>query len=257
MYEFSRLNITYTVLSKRRLLKLVKNNFVRGWDDPRMPTIKGLRRRGYTPEILNTFCEEIGVTRNNNIVQYEKLQHAARSALHETAPRVMAVLDPFPVTITNLPAERTVVVPDFPHDPERGSHELIVEPEIYIDASDFRFEDSADYFGFAPGKVCNLKYAFAVRCDHVETDEAGVPLRLHVSIVETDEKVKGNITWVPANRAPKCEVRLYNHLFTVEEPDENWEAQLNPESEVVKREARVDPSISSTSSTQSAKFVYC
>ena len=133
MYEFSRLNITYTVLSKRRLLKLVKNSYVRGWDDPRMPTIKGLRRRGYTPEILNSFCEEIGVTRNNNSVQYEKLQHCARAALNDVAPRVMAALEPLRVRIINLDAPRVVTVPDFPQDPARGTHELEMEAEIFID----------------------------------------------------------------------------------------------------------------------------
>lgn len=205
VYEFARLNITYTVLSKRKLLKLVKTGYVRGWNDPRMPTLRGLRRRGYTAEILNAFCADIGVTRHNNVVQYEKLQHWARVTLHETAPRVMAVLDGIRARIINLDTPRTVTAADFPHAPERGSHELVIDHEIFVDRSDFRFEDSPDYFGLAPGKVCNLKYAFPVRCEHVDVDADSNPTLLHLSIVEADDnnKMKGEYT------SEVCTHRLY------------------------------------------------
>ena len=145
VYEMSRLNITNTVLSKRKLLKLVVSGFMHGWNDPRMPTIKGLRRRGYTPAILNAFCNDIGVTRNENVVEYERLAAIARNQLHETAPRVMAVIRPLRVQITGLAEvipNPLLTVPDFPFDPARGSHELAIEPVIFIDETDFRLVDS-------------------------------------------------------------------------------------------------------------------
>jgi glutaminyl-tRNA synthetase len=247
----SRLNVSYTVLSKRKLLKLVMNGFMRGWDDPRMPTIKGLRRRGYTPAIINAFCKDIGATRNANVVQYERLNAHARNGLHETSPRVMAVLQPLKLVISgrDLAGDAAnITVPDFPFDPTRGSHVLRIENEVYIDRSDFRLEDSEDYFGLAPGKVVGLKYAFRVRCESVETNGSGAPVLLRcVALPDSDlaeDKPKGSIQWVPASTAVPIEVRIYNPLFTVEEPtDEGWEAELNPESEVVMSGALADPSI--------------
>jgi len=175
VYEMSRLNISYTVLSKRKLLKLVNGKVVRGWDDPRMPTIKGLRRRGYTAKILNAFCNEIGVTRNENTVQYERLAATARNVLHETSPRVMAVLDPILVVLSGVPddASEPITVPDFPFDPSRGSHTVDLGSRVYIDQSDFREVDSEDYFGLAPNKAVTLKYAHKIHCDTVEKDDSG------------------------------------------------------------------------------------
>eukprot|EP00595_Chromulina_sp_UTEXLB2642_P003520 CAMPEP_0196765336 /NCGR_PEP_ID=MMETSP1095-20130614/8007_1 /TAXON_ID=96789 ORGANISM="Chromulina nebulosa, Strain UTEXLB2642" /NCGR_SAMPLE_ID=MMETSP1095 /ASSEMBLY_ACC=CAM_ASM_000446 /LENGTH=594 /DNA_ID=CAMNT_0042123213 /DNA_START=200 /DNA_END=1980 /DNA_ORIENTATION=+ len=249
VYEMSRLNITYTLLSKRKLLKLVNNGFMRGWDDPRMPTIKGLKRRGYTPEIINAFCNEIGVTRNYNVVQYDRLANAARNNLHENAPRVMAVLNPIKVILTNYPIESIppLVVNDFPFDANKGTHTVTIEKEIYIDSNDFRDVDSEDYFGLAPGKLVNLKYAFRIRCDEVIAENGKQVLLC--SILPNDpngEKPKGTIHWVPSTNAVVAEVRLYNYLFLVEEPtDDDWEKQLNPDSEIVITNALIDPSFNS------------
>lgn len=252
VYEMSRLNLTNTVLSKRKLLKLVSNGFMRGWNDPRMPTIKGLRRRGYTPEILNAFCREIGVTRNENVVQYERLAAQARASLHETAPRVMAVLKPLKVTITGLDgaiSNKELTVPDFPFDPARGSHTVAIESTIYIDESDFRTVDSEDFYGLAVGKIVGLKYACWIRCDSMVTNpETGAPVELLCTAMPESEdaavKPKSAIQWVPASSAVTAEVRVYNSLFTTEEPsDEKWEEELNPESEVVHLNAKIDASV--------------
>ncbi|CAM9498023.1 unnamed protein product, partial [Phaeothamnion confervicola] len=193
VYEFARLNITFTVMSKRRLLKLVKEGLVRGWDDPRMPTLKGLRRRGYTPLILNTFCDDIGVTRNEQVIEYARLQYWARQLLNESSPRAMAVLAPLKLVLTNAPKEaREMEVPDIPFTPEKGSHRLVLTPEIFIDASDFsRLEPDSDYFGLAPGKAAGLKYGPVIRCDEVVTGEDGVPTELRCSILEGTDRPKG------------------------------------------------------------------
>jgi len=246
VYEMSRLNISYTVLSKRKLLKLVNGKVVRGWDDPRMPTIKGLRRRGYTAKILNAFCNEIGVTRNENTVQYERLAATARNVLHETSPRVMAVLDPILVVLSGVPddASEPITVPDFPFDPSRGSHTVDLGSRVYIDQSDFREVDSEDYFGLAPNKAVTLKYAHKIHCDTVEKDDSGRVVRLLCSVLPSDAPApKGTIQWVPFANAVPAEVRMYDHLFTVEEPDDQWESQMNPLSEVVKPRALLDPSV--------------
>ena len=244
----SRLNITYTVLSKRKLLHLVDSKYMRGWDDPRMPTIRGLRRRGYSADIINAFCRDIGATRNENHVQIERLYAIARNYLNGTAERVMAVLDPIRVKVSNLPPTlQEITVPNFPQAPERGSHQISVETEIFIDASDFRLVDEKDYYGLAKGKYVGLKYTNGkIRCDEVVMNGQDI-LYLECTFTteeENAEKPKGNIQWVPCSKAVPVEVRLYDNLFTVEEPsDERWQAELNPVSEVVKSSAMVDPSI--------------
>jgi len=253
VYEMSRLNISYTVLSKRKLLKLVNSGFLRGWDDPRMPTIRGLRRRGYTKEIVNAFCTEIGVTRNENLIMYDRIAHVARLQLHESCVRVMAVLRPLKVTLT-VPddvivnvrpgANTTITVPDFPQDPSRGSHAVPFTTEICIDQSDFRLEDSKDFYGLAPGKVVGLKYGCHVRCDSFEMNAEKEVVALKCTVVsDPDENAKGMLQWVSAATAVEAEVRMYDHLFTVEEPDDDWEAQLNKSSEVIYHNALVDPSV--------------
>jgi glutaminyl-tRNA synthetase len=258
VYEMSRLNITNTVLSKRKLLKLVNNGYMRGWDDPRMPTIKGLRRRGYNRDVINGFCKDVGVTRNFNTVQYERLEHVARLALHETSPRVMVVLRPIKIVLTNFETifdgsgpdriSSTLSVGDFPFDLSRGSHDLTISRDIYIDAADFRVNDSPDYFGLAPGKAVYLKYiGLRIVCDKVDyIDAAGQePVLLHCSLLSADApgtKPKGTVHWVPALEAVALEVRLYDRLFTVEEPTDNWEKELNAGSEVV-LQSLADPSL--------------
>ena len=218
---------------------------MRGWDDPRMPTISGLRRRGYTADIINSFCKDIGVTRNENLIQYERLSAIARGALHECSVRVMAALSPLKVIIKDA-EEQLLDVPDFPHEPSRGSHDLTFEGTVYIDSSDFRMEDDPDYFGLAPGKMVNLKYASTIRCVNVKTDKKNNPVLLECVIVPKEEvaaqKPKGTISWVPKTGAIKAEVRLYDSLFTVEEPSEAWESELNPKSEIIVS-ALIDPSL--------------
>jgi glutaminyl-tRNA synthetase len=248
----SRLNISYTVLSKRKLLKLVMNGYMRGWDDPRMPTIKGLRRRGYSKDILNTFCNEIGVTRNANIVQYERLAATARTLLNDSSPRVMGILNPIRVELEGNDIEegKEIVIPNYPFDVTRGNHSMKMEKTLYIDRSDFRISDDSNYFGLAGDgkKMILLKYiGKRIICNRYETNEKGEVTVLKCSIVpeeeRKDEKVKGTLTWIPASFAIPVEVRLYNPLFMREEPnDETWEEELNPESEVVLKNALVDSS---------------
>lgn len=267
VYEMSRLNLCYTMLSKRKLLKLVTSGYMRGWDDPRMPTIKGLRRRGYTPEALNAFVKDVGVTRNENSVQYERLEAMARTHLHEDSPRVMAVLQPLKVVLTGRPVNDnstgafTTSVPNFPFDASRGSHDVFMEGnEIYIDSSDFRVIDSDDFYGLSVNKLVGLKYCpFAIRCDKVETDASGTPTLLHCTCVSSEDpsftKPKGLVQWVSAGASGLlCEVREYNHLFTVEEVgDAEWESQLNPLSEVIHSSARVDASVLNTAYNTAAE----
>lgn len=267
VYEMSRLNVAYTQLSKRKLLKLVKNGYMDGWDDPRMPTIKGLRRRGYTAEILNAFCNEIGATRNANTVEYEKLAFIARSALHESSPRVMAVLDPVLVTISNLSVlvdssvaaapklsssavegapELECTVPNFPHDTSRGSHSLLMTDKVYINRSDCSAEPKEDFFGMMVGQVVGLKYAGKVRVDAVKQDADGKVTRVVVTAISPAEptRPKSTIQWVPFENSIPSTVVDYGHLFKSEEPpDADWEADLNPNSKTVYAEAMVDPSI--------------
>jgi len=244
VYEFARLNITYTQLSKRKLLKMVKNHIVRGWDDPRMPTIKGLRRRGYTPDVLNAFCRDIGVTRNDNTIQYEKLQSWARQILHDVAVRAMAVLEPVKVVITNLTEPIELDVPNFPFAPERGSHKVTITPTVYINSSDFKTEKSDDYFGLTPDGDVLLKYAFPVHCNEIQYDENGQLTTIFVTAdFAKSFKPKGTIQWVPEGSL-ECEVRLYDNLFINEKISDNWEEEINPNSEIVIRNAKVDSSVS-------------
>ena len=257
VFEMSRLNITYVLLSKRKLLKLVKSGLVRGWDDPRMPTIKGLRRRGYTASVLNSFCNEIGVTRNENLVQYEKLTNCARNELNTAAPRLMACLDPIKIilNISNDLTEETkekvrigksICIPDFPQDPSRGSHEVIFEKEIYIDSSDFKSIDESGFYGLAPNKTVALKYLSChIRCVKFDDDNNGNPKVIYCDVINDPQtQAKGVLQWVPVSSAVTAEIRMYSHLFTVEEPGDNWEAELNPNSEIVKNGV-VDSSIHS------------
>lgn len=263
VYEMSRLNLCYTMLSKRKLLKLVTSNYMRGWDDPRMPTIKGLRRRGYTPESLNAFCRDVGVTRNENMVQYERLEQMARVHLHEISPRLMGIISPVKVILTNFKKyladmklnELVITIPNFPHDPSRGSHTLKITPTegetiLYIDEADFREVDSDDFFGLSVNKHVGLKYLpFGLHCDSIKSKSDSM-FELTCSCVYALEnetpvaKPKGVIQWVNGATALSCEVRVYNHLFVTEDiKDDIWEEQLNPKSEVVHSHAFVDESL--------------
>lgn len=256
VYEMSRLNIEYTVLSKRRLIKLVTSNYVRGWDDPRMPTISGLRRRGYTKEIINGFCNDVGATRAMNVVEMEKLFQTARLNLSTTSRRAMAALEPIKITITNFEEEVakkkaagediTYEVQNSPTDPSLGSHTVTFTDVIYIDSSDFRMKDDSTYYGLAPTKSVGIKYVGAnLVCDEVVAQNAegkATELKCRLDTSETRQKPKSWITWVPKDGIP-CEIRVYGHLFTVPEPSDRWEEELNEKSEVVYANAIVDPSV--------------
>mmetsp|Transcript_26492 Transcript_26492/g.39368 ORF Transcript_26492/g.39368 Transcript_26492/m.39368 type:complete len:552 (+) Transcript_26492:563-2218(+) len=252
VYEMSRLNIEYTVLSKRRLIKLVDKNHVRGWDDPRMPTISGLRRRGYTKDILNNFCNDLGATRAENLIEIEKLYHTARLNLGATSRRAMAALDPIKVMITNFEEEKTKArdgsmtfeVQNSPTDESLGSHTVTLTSTIYIDSSDFRLVDSSVYYGLAPSKAVGIKYHGGnLFCDEVvkEGDKI-VELKCHLDNSEGRKKPKSFITWVPSDAIP-CEVRVYGHIFTVKEPTDRWEEEISPDSELIHAKALVDPSV--------------
>ena len=256
VYEMSRLNIGFTVLSKRRLIKLVTSNFVRGWDDPRMPTISGLRRRGYTSDIINGFCNDVGATRSLNVVEMEKLYQTARLNLSATSRRAMAALEPIKVVITNFEEEVakkkaagediTYEVQNSPTDESMGSHTVTLTDTVYIDSSDFRMKDNSTYYGLAPNKAVGLKYFGGnLICDEVVAQNAkgnATELKCRLDSSESRNKPKSWITWVPKNGV-LCEVRIYNHLFTVSEPSDRWEEELNHESEIVHKNAIVDPSV--------------
>ena len=254
-YEFARLALDYTVMSKRKLLQLVNEGYVSGWDDPRMPTIAGLRRRGVTPESIRNFCEMIGVAKNESRVDIAKLEYAIRDDLNGKAPRVLAVLKPLRVTITNYPADRVELIeaPYYPHDvPLEGTRELPFAQTLYIDRDDFAEKPPKGWHRLAPGAEVRLRYAYIIRCDEVIKDESGEVVELRCTYdAETrggDSKgrnVKGTIQWLSAAHAVPCEVRLYDRLFRVADPDAegDFKQALNPDSLVVVKTAFVEASI--------------
>jgi glutaminyl-tRNA synthetase len=255
VYEMSRLNIQYTVLSKRRLLKLVNNQIVRGWDDPRMPTLSGQRRRGFTAEIINNFCTDLGATRAANVIEMEKLFTTARLILSDKTQRAMAALDPIKIVVQNWEDAKAnggvgmvFEVQNSPTDPSMGSHTIEMTSTLYIDASDFRLVDEKDYYGLAPNKAVGLKYYGGnLICDEVVFEEGSKTKvkELKCRLDNTEQRVKPKtwISWVPAETAIPCEIRIYNHLFTVPEPTDLWEEEINPDSEIVYQSGFVDPSV--------------
>mmetsp|Transcript_25562 Transcript_25562/g.29497 ORF Transcript_25562/g.29497 Transcript_25562/m.29497 type:complete len:687 (-) Transcript_25562:103-2163(-) len=244
VFEMSRLNLCYTVLSKRRLLKLVTSNKVRGWNDPRMPTISGLRRRGYTAKILKSFCDDLGITRNENYVEVEKLNQTTRLALAPLTRRAMVCLSPIKIEILNWEEggvdPNGYVVQNAPTDETLGSHTVKLTPTFYIDTSDFRMKDDKTYYGLAPNKAVGLKYYGGnLICEKVVS-----PTHLQCRLDNTPSrpKPKSFLTWVPSNGIA-CEIRLYNNLFSVKMPTDSWEDELNPQSEIVYPNAMIDPSV--------------
>lgn len=227
-YEFARLNMTYTVMSKRKLLQLVNERYVNGWDDPRMPTISGMRRRGYTPKAIVDFCERIGIQKRDNLIDVSLLEFFVREDLNRVATRVMAVFEPLKVVITNWPDGKTEVcrVENNPEDPESGYREINFGKEIYMEAGDFMEEPPAKYFRLKPGGVVRLKGAYIIQCDEVIKTDDGRITGLRCSYIENSKsgedvsgmKVKGVIHWVNAEEAAEAEVRLYDRLFKVENP---------------------------------------
>ena len=256
--EFARLNLTYTVMSKRKLLQLVKEGHVSGWDDPRMPTISGLRRRGYTPESIREFCARIGVAKSNSTVDLALLEHCIREELNLKATRVMAVLRPLKVGIDNY--EDGLVeefeVPNNPEDPEAGTRKVPFSKVIYIEQDDFCENPPKKYFRLAPGQEVRLKSAYIVKCESVVKDEkTGEIIEVHCSYdpnsrggsASDGRKVKGTIHWVSAQHAVEAEVRLYDNLFSDPNPgaDENIDflEQLNPNSLEVLKNCKLEPGL--------------
>ena len=243
-YEFSRLNLEGTLTSKRKLLKLVNEGIVDGWNDPRMPTISGLRRRGYTPASLREFCRRIGVTKQDNVVEYSALEACIREDLNENAPRAMAVIDPVRVVIENFEGEETLTAPNHPNRPELGERQLPFTKELYIDRADFREEANKQYKRLVLGKEVRLRNAYVIKAERVEKNENGEITTIFCTYdPETlgknpadGRKVKGVIHWVSVVHNHPAEFRLYERLFTVPNPGaaEEIESVLNPTSLVVK-----------------------
>nr|MDE6197065.1 glutamine--tRNA ligase/YqeY domain fusion protein [Muribaculaceae bacterium] len=253
--EFNRLNLTYTVMSKRKLLQLVKEGLVAGWDDPRMPTISGMRRRGYTPRAIRRFIDTIGYTKYEALNSVSLLEHAVRDDLNRIATRVMAVINPLKVVITNFPEGKvdTVTMENNPEDPESGVHEMPFTREIYIERDDFMENPPKKFFRLAPGAEVRLKSAYIIKCDEVIKDAEGNITELRCSydpdtlsgMPGASRKVKGTLHWVSADHAVDAEVRLYDRLFDVEnpaaEPDRDFREMLNPESLKVVSGAKLEP----------------
>ncbi|KML68166.1 glutamine--tRNA ligase [Pectobacterium peruviense] len=241
-YEFSRLNLEYAIMSKRKLNQLVVENVVEGWDDPRMPTISGLRRRGYSASSIREFCVRIGVTKQDNNVEMAALESCIRDDLNENAPRAMAVLDPVKVVIENLPAEHEefVAMPNHPNKPEMGSRQVAFSREVYIDRADFREEANKQYKRLVLGKEVRLRNAYVIKADRIEKDEQGTITTIYCSYdAETlskdpadGRKVKGVIHWVSAAHAVQAEFRLYDRLFSVANPAaaDDFLSTINPDS---------------------------
>ncbi len=255
--EFARLNLNYTVMSKRKLLRLVEEGYVSGWDDPRMPTLSGLRRRGYTPEAIRTFCDEIGVAKADSVIDIAFLEHCIRDDLNQRAPRAMGVLNPLKVVIDNYPEGQVEMmeVDNHPFDPSQGTREAPFSREIYIDRDDFREDPPRKFYRLAPGREVRLIRAYYVTCvDVVKDEETGEVIALHCTYdPETrggsspdGRKVKGTIHWVSAPHALDVEVRRYDHLFTKEDPEElgdDFTAYVNPDSMTVLASAKVEPAL--------------
>ncbi len=258
-YEFARLNITGTVLSKRRLIQLVREGRVRGWDDPRMPTISGLRRRGYTPEALRDFCERIGVAKADSTVEFALLEHCLREDLNARAPRVMGVLNPLKVVIENYPEgqQEEFDMAYHPEDPGMGSRKVPFSRELWIEREDFMEDPPRKFFRLSPGSEVRLRYAYYVTCTGVVKDESGEIVELRCSYdpqtrggwSQDGRKVKGTLHWVSAAHAVPAEVRLYDRLFTTDDPmtvpeGGEFTDNLNPESLAVVQ-AMLEPGLAS------------
>ncbi len=259
--EFARLNLSYTVMSKRKLLELVKEGYVNGWDDPRMPTISGLRRRGYTPEALKLFAEKVGVAKRDNVIDVALLEHSIREDLNKRAPRVMAVLDPLKLVITNYPDHRVeeMSAENNPEDPEAGTRMLAFSKEIFIEREDFMIDPPKKYFRLAPGQEVRLKNAYIIKCESYKTDqETGEVTEVYCTydpetksgMSGSNRKVKGTLHWVSAKHALDAEVRLFDRLFMNEAPEDvaegvDYKVNLNPDSLKILKKCKVEASLSS------------
>jgi glutaminyl-tRNA synthetase len=268
-FEFARLNLSFTVMSKRKLLELVEQGHVQGWDDPRMPTLTGMRRRGYTPEAIRSFCERIGVAKKDSMVDVALLEHAIRDDLNRKVKRVMCVLRPLKVVIENYPEGQTeeLEAPNFPDDPPRmGSRKIPFSREIYIEREDFMEEPFKKFFRLAPGREVRLRWAYIIKCESVVKDEqTGEVTELRCTYdpdtksggPAADRKVKGTLHWVSAPHSVPVEARLYDRLFTVQNPlgkKEDFKSFLNPDSLKVLKDARIEPSMRNTQPGERIQF---
>ena len=268
-FEFDRLNITYTLLSKRKLLSLVQEGHVKGWDDPRMPTLSGMRRRGYTPEALRNFCASLSVSKTNNTVQLSALEHYVREDLNKRAGRVMAVLRPLRVIIDNYRDDLTEEMDavNNPEDESMGTRRVPFSKVLYIEQDDFREDPPKGYFRLAPGREVRLRYGYLITCNGYEKDIDGNVVELHCTYdpetrggtTPDGRKVKSTIHWVSAAHAADCEVRLYETLFTKENPNEVEEGQdfttnLNSHSLEVLSGCKVEPSVNDAAAGSRYQF---
>jgi glutaminyl-tRNA synthetase len=267
--EFARLNVTYTVTSKRKLRDIVKAGLVSGWDDPRLPTISGLRRRGYTPSSIRTFIDKVGVAKTYSVVDVALLEHCIRDELNKTTPRAMAILDPITVTITNYPEGRTeyMETENNPEDSEAGNRTVPFTKRFYIEREDFMIDPPRKYFRLSPGREVRLKNAYFVTCSGYDTDEAGNVTGIRCTYdPETrggdspdGRKIKGTLHWVSAEHAVDAEIRLYDRLFTNEDPLDIPEGKtvmdmINPDSLKVCKNAKLEPMLGKASTGDRFQF---
>ena len=246
--EFARLKMPYTVMSKRKFIELVDGNYVDGYDDPRMPTLAGLRRRGYTPEAIAEFCRRIGVAKTDSTIEWHQLEDCLREDLNKRAQRVMTVMNPIKVILTNYPEgqEEFVDAINNPEDPSAGTRQVPFGRELYLEREDFREEPPPKFFRLAPGREVRLRYGYFIRCESVVKDENGEVVELHCTYDPATRggdspdgrKVKATLHWVSAKHAVPCEARLYEHLFVKEDPDDveegkDYISNLNPDSKLI------------------------
>ena len=268
-YEFARLNLTYTMMSKRKLLQLVKDNHANGWDDPRMPTLSGLRRRGFSPESIRSFCKTIGVNKFNSTVDYALLEHCLRGHLNATSPRVMAVLNPLKIVITNFLEGKTddLDAVNNPEDKSAGMRKVPFSKEIYIERDDFMEEPPRKFFRLAPGREVRLRYAYFITCNEVIKDDAGNIIELNCTYdpetrggdAPDGRKVKATLHWVSAEHALNAEIRQYEHLFTKEDAEDtedgqDFTANLNPDSLTTLTGCKIEPSVKDTKALDRFQF---
>ena len=263
--EFARLNLTHTITSKRKLKVLVDNKLVESWDDPRMPTLSGMRRRGLPPQAIRDFCEMIGISKSDSIIPMDVLEQCVRAELNEHAPRAMAVLDPLKIIISNYPvdAEQCLTIANHPQDPQLGTRELTFTREIYIEREDFLEAPTGKFFRLAPGKEVRLRHAYVIKCEAVIKDAQGNIIELHCSYdpdtygkKPEGRKVKGVIHWLPCKQAQTAEIRLYDRLFNLENPAAaaDFIQAINPESLQVLPNCYIEPSLSSAQPGETFQF---
>ncbi|HET8573338.1 MAG TPA: glutamine--tRNA ligase/YqeY domain fusion protein [Edaphocola sp.] len=267
-YEFARRNLNYTVMSKRRLLQLVRDKYVSGWDDPRMPTISGLRRRGYTPESIRHFVEKIGVSKRDNSVDMSLLEFCLREHLNKIADRRMAVLDPVKLILTNYPEGRTEMLEseNNPEDESAGKREIAFSRELWIEREDFMEDAPKKFFRLAPGRMVRLKSAYIIQCDDFKKDDNGNISEIYCSYIPESRssmdtsgiKVKGTIHWVNAATAKEAELHLYDRLFTVENPaaeEGNFLDYVNPDSLIVLPKVKIEPALAEAKPGEHFQFM--